>query len=106
VEPVGVSSAEVWQLVSGPFDPRLKTLRVLTEWLDAGGGDGCGLELLYSTEVKGVETLFSSIEELEMAARLISEMKTAMEVKDQATNDKMDKMMLFHQDIASRLPKP
>lgn len=66
-----------WQLSSGPYDPRLKTLRTLAEWLRAGAEDRKGLSLVYDTEIRGIEDFFNTLDELETAARHVSEFKTA-----------------------------
>lgn len=64
----------LWQVVDGPFDVKLETLKVLARWLHEDKMTN-EVERLFSLEVDGMESLYESMEELETAARLISELK-------------------------------
>jgi ATP-dependent RNA helicase SUPV3L1/SUV3 len=69
-----VSPADLWQIVNGPFDIKMETLKTLAVWLQEQKMTNA-IERLFSVHVEGAETFYENIEQLETAARLVSELR-------------------------------
>lgn len=71
-----IQARDLWQIVAGPFDVKLDTLKVLAAWLQESKMTN-GLERLFALQVENAESFYETIKQLEVAARLVSELKMA-----------------------------
>jgi ATP-dependent RNA helicase SUPV3L1/SUV3 len=69
-----MSATDLWQIINGPFDVKLETLKALAGWLQENKMTNA-IERLFSIHVEGVENFYETLEQLETAARLVSELK-------------------------------
>jgi len=68
------TASELWNIINGPFEATLPTIGVIGHWLQSGRNPAI-LEKFYNTHFGTISNSSHSIEELEVKARILSELK-------------------------------
>lgn len=98
-----IKPEHVWQIISGPFDPKLPTIKVLSEWLQNNKKDNL-LEQFYVEEVsKAFETFPNDLEILEKLSRTISELKMVEVIFSTETGLDADQLSAIELEIGQKI---
>ena len=97
-----IKANDLWQIVNGPFDVKLETLKVLAGWLQERKGTNA-IERLFAISVDGIETIYQNIEELEIAARLVCELKMVNVIFEDETFVLNEELEFAEQNISDEI---
>lgn len=99
----GIKPESLWQLISGPFDPKLPTINVVADWLQHNKKESKIADFYIEEITDKLKETGSSLEFLERLARIISELKMVDIVFPLETGLDTEQLHLVEKEISERI---
>lgn len=98
-----IKPENVWQLISGPFDPKLKTVTAAAEWLQGEKKSDIVSDFYYNEVLLKLKNKTCNLEGLETIARIVSELKMLTVIFPDETGLEFEKLSLVEKVVSEEI---